>query len=290
MCLSFAICRRLLLTGERKVSETRENISDGKTIFPENFDLLHRGEELIREQTKKAIEVTNVLLRHFVAVEASLTVIDHFARSNGHMADDQLTIQRLVLRLFNSAAGAVESLMGGYYQNSVMLQRDLLEVSFLLDYFRSNRAHIAEWRRCDESERNKKFSAYKVRTNLDDRDGFTERKREAHYKLLCTLGAHASNQGFELLRPTPGGDAHGGPYFAERALDATAAELAKVSVGAATNFTPFFDAKSLADWETKLRFMEAQVDWFDYFFGAFNKEQLEQMRAVVERFKTAQRG
>jgi hypothetical protein len=77
-------------------------------------------------------------------------------------------------------AGAVQSLMAGYYQNSVMLQRDLLEVSFLLDYFCSNKTSIVEWRGCTESERNKKFGAYKVRTALDDRDGFTERKREEH--------------------------------------------------------------------------------------------------------------
>jgi hypothetical protein len=86
----------------------------------------------------------------------------------------------------------------------IMLQRDLLEVSFLLDYFGSNREHIAEWRACSESERNERFGAFRIRTTLDDRDGFTERKREEHYKLLCTLGAHASYPGFELLRPTRG--------------------------------------------------------------------------------------
>ena len=32
-----------------------------------------------------------------------------------------------------------------------MLQRDILEVAFLLDYFRSNEARIAEWRGCIES-------------------------------------------------------------------------------------------------------------------------------------------
>jgi hypothetical protein len=68
-----------------------------------------------------------------------------------------------------------------------MLERDLLEVTFLLDYFRTNEASIAEWRGCTESERNKKFGAYKVRTALDDRDGFTEQKREERYKRLCTL-------------------------------------------------------------------------------------------------------
>jgi hypothetical protein len=86
-----------------------------------------------------------------------MTLIDHFARGNAHTGHDELTVQSLGIRLFNSAAGAVQSLMAGYYQNSVMLHRDLLEVSFLLDYFHSNKERIAEWRQCTESERNKNF-------------------------------------------------------------------------------------------------------------------------------------
>jgi hypothetical protein len=100
-----------------------------------------------------------------------------------------------------------------------------LEVAFLLDYFRSNEASIAEWRGCTEKERNQKFSAFKVRTELDNRDGFTEKKRMQAYSTLCTLGAHASYTGFELLRPTACGDVDCGPYFANRALEATTAEL-----------------------------------------------------------------
>jgi hypothetical protein len=171
-----------------------------------------------------------------------MTLIDHFALS-AHTGDDELTVRLLGVRLFDVAAGAMQSLMDGYYQNSVMLQRDLLEVHFLLDYFKSNRERIAEWRGCTESERNKIFGAFKVRTALDDRDGFTERKREAHYKLLCSLGANASWQGFELLRPTSGGDANPGPFFAERGVEATVTELAKICLLAATSFGPFFKSK-----------------------------------------------
>jgi hypothetical protein len=254
-------------------------------VFPENFVLLHQGEEFIRGRTKGAIEASEVLLRHLAAVAESMTVIDHFARGYAHIGDDELTIKLLGFRLFNGAAGAVQNLMCGYYQNSVMLQRDLLEVSFLLDYFKSNKGRIAEWRGCRESERNKNFGAFKVRTALDDRDGFTERKREAHYKLLCTLGAHASWQGFELLRPIPGGGAHCGPFFAERALGHTVAELAKIGILAATNFISFFKAKSIVDQETKLRFMEAHFAWVEHFFGP--SEQLDQMRAAIARVKAA---
>ncbi len=157
-----------------------------------------------------------------------MTLLRHFSRDYPFNGEDELTVHLLGIRLFNSAAGAIQSLTSGYYQNCVMLQRDILEVAFLLDYFRSNEARIAEWRGCTESERNKKFGAYKVRTALDDRDGFKEQKREAAYKQLCTLGAHASYPGFRLLTPTTGGDAYCGPYFADGMLGVTVAELGRV--------------------------------------------------------------
>ena len=142
---------------------------------------------------------------------------------------------------FSTARRARSDLMAGYYQNAVMHLRDILEVSFLLDYFHTDKALVAAWKACSESERNRQFSAFRVRTTLDERDGFTEKKRMEHYQLLCNLGAHATFQGFELLRPFAGGDAHCGPYFADRALDATMPSWRKVAVGAAGNFTMFFD-------------------------------------------------
>ena len=189
------------------------------TSFPENFHSLHHHEEAIRGQTKEAIAASDALRRHFAVVEASMTLLRHFSRDYPFNGEDELTVHLLDIRLFNSAAGAIQSLTSGYYQNSVMLQRDLLEVAFLLDYFRSNEASVTEWRGCTEKDRNQKFSAFKVRTALDKRDGFTEKKRMEAYSTLCNLGAHASYQGFQLLTPTVGGEAHCGPYFANRVLE-----------------------------------------------------------------------
>jgi hypothetical protein len=105
-----------------------------------------------------------------------------------------------------------------------------------------------------------------------------------HYQLLCRLGAHASFQGFELIRPIARGDAHCGPYFADRALDATLSELAKVAVGATRNFTVFFDPRGLSELEIKLQFMESQSAWFEKFFRRpFDPGQLAAMRALVAR-------
>jgi hypothetical protein len=265
-------------------------MSEKLMVFSENFDLLHKGEEFIRSKSKEAIQKSDVLLLHLNMVAASTNLIDHFARAYSHQSEDQLVIQLLGIRLFNSTAGAVQGLMAGYYQNAVMQLRDILEVTFLLDYFRSDKTLISTWKGCSESDRNKQFSAFKVRTTLDERDGFTQKKRMEHYQLLCNLGAHASFQGFELLRPSAGGYAHCGPYFADRALDATLSEMAKIVVGAAGVFTMFFVPRGALDLETKLHFMEAQSEWFEKFFGRpLDVGQIGEMRELLERAKTAHR-
>ena len=83
------------------------------TLFPENFDLLHQHEEVIRGQTKEAIAASDTLRRHFAVIEASMTLLRHFALDYPYNGEDELTIHLLGIRLFNSAAGAVQSLMRG---------------------------------------------------------------------------------------------------------------------------------------------------------------------------------
>jgi hypothetical protein len=89
-----------------------------------------------------------------------------------------------------------------------------------------------------------------------------------------------------MLQPNAGGDAHCGPYFAERALNATACELAKITVCAAGAFTRFFSASSIMDYETKLHFIERQAAWFKAFVGSgLDYGQIDQMRALVAKAK-----
>ena len=255
-------------------------------IFPENFNLLHQGEEFLRGQSIEAIKASDMLLHHFEIVADSMDLIQYFAQQYRHRSEDQLVIQLLGIRLFNDCGTAINNMLAGYYQSSVMIQRDLLEVSFLLDYLKSNPMMIAEWKASAETERNKKFSAIEIRKFLDDRDGFKERKRAEHYRLLCSLGAHASYQGFQLLQPIAGGDAHCGPFFAETSLAPTLSELAKIAILGAGNFTLFFSPDSIADLEVKLRFMEKQSLWFDRFVGkAFDRGQIDQMRVLLARAK-----
>lgn len=48
----------------------------------------------------------------------------------------------------------------------------------------------------------------------------------------------------------------------------------------------FFSAESLADYETKVHFMEKQAAWFEAFVGrGFDLGQIDLMRALVARAK-----
>jgi hypothetical protein len=257
-------------------------------VFPENFDILHQSEEYLRRESLEAIQASDALLHHFDMVGDSLDLIQYFVEQVHDRSESQSIVELLGVRLFNGLASTAHAMLVGYYQNSMMQQRDLLEVSFLLEYFRYNKALVVEWKSCTESERIRKFGAFQVRKFLDDRDSFTERKRETHYKHLCCLGANASYQGLQMLQPIAEADARCGLYFTETALTTAAGELAKISVEAANNVTAHHSSESLADGEIKLRFLKQQSLWFERFVGpAFDRGLLDRMHPIPSGVRAA---
>ena len=227
------------------------------------------GEEVIRAQSKDAAQASETLLHHFNMVAESMNLLLHFSCSYQHRSEEQLIVQLLGIRLFNGSASAVHHMLAGYYQNSVMQQRDLLEVSFLLDYFRTDRALILEWKAANESQRNQKFGAFQVRTALDDRDGFTERKREKHYKLLCShRRARILSRAFRCSSQCP---------VATRIAVPTSPNAHSMrwrrswqrSLTWRPAISRCFSRRSRSvDRETKLHFMEKQATWFEAFYVA----------------------
>ena len=197
------------------------------SAFPENFDLLAGGEEKIRQLSKAAIEASADLSLHARMIERAMNMLDYIAQRRAHADEDELLLQMLAARLFNSGASSMKLLMGGYYQSTVMVMRDILETTFLLDYFHSNRDRIALWRACDEKKRNREFGAMKVRVALDDRDGYTERKRETAYNLLCQLGTHPTYAGFQMLQSKDSNLVNIGPFFDAKLLGIVLYELTK---------------------------------------------------------------
>jgi len=251
---------------------------------PQNLTRLHDGEESLRSKSIEAIEAFPDLLAHARLVESSMDLIDYFARQYPHADEDQLTIQCLGIRLFNGTASALKLLLSGYYQSSAFQQRDLLETIFLLDYLRSNRSEIPVWRAGDAKTHRDRFRPAKIRKALDDRDGFTERKRSKAYQLLCELASHPTPTGFRMLTPVAGGNAHCGPFFEHTAMSAVLSELAKHLVQAAEVFHLFFDPRNRADCETKVSFLEARGLWLEKFFGhPFDRRKVEELRAHLSK-------
>lgn len=113
--------------------------------------------------------------------------------------EDQMTLKYIGTRVFNTAMTAYHDALSGFYQNSFSIQRDLIEIQFLADYFRSNIQEIKEWREADNKTRYDNFSPGKLRQLLDTRDGFFEMKREERYKQFCEYAAHVTYPGFKLL-------------------------------------------------------------------------------------------
>lgn len=252
--------------------------------FPENFKRLHTGEEFVRGKSIEAIEGSEDLLAHAGLIEASMDLIDHFNRKHVARDDDTLTIQLLGIRLFNATASAMKLLLSGYYQTSALQQRDLLETIFLLGYFTTDMTLIAKWRASDERTRRKDFAPAAVRKALDQRDGFTERKRDKAYKLLCELAVHPTYAGFRMLTPIPGGNAHCGPFFEFTAFKAVYEELAKHALQAGVAFTRFFEAARHEDYVAKIHFMEVQGRWVERFYKQpFDQVKIDEMRALADK-------
>jgi hypothetical protein len=249
--------------------------------LPENFHLLHEAEETIRGQSLEAIKASEHLRMHAEMIEHTMSTLWYFIREHQSLSDDVRTIQLFGIRLFNATASVLKLLLSGYYQTSVLQQRDLLETIFLLDYFRMDQSLIAEWRDSTDGVRRKKFSPATVRKALDKRDGFTTGKRADAYKMFCELGAHPTYLGFHMLTQETGGDVYTGPFFHIKSLKAGLEELAKHLANAGGIFINLLPRQP-SDIPACLVFSETQGQWAERFLGRpFDRSQIDELREVA---------
>lgn len=149
-------------------------------------------------------------------IELALDVMLSSASLSQH-SDDGHTVAAIAARIFNTTAACLREALSGYVQTSLGLMRDLVETQTLLDYFSHEPSMIARWREVDEKARAKEFAPARMRTALDERDGFTERKREKDYRRFCEYGTHLTYNGLRLLAE-PDGTVTPGPRYREHDL------------------------------------------------------------------------
>lgn len=176
---------------------------------PPNLAQLHIGEEFLRSKAVEALSDDRLRL-HAEVVEHAMHVADSLRQFETDDEDLKL-IQVLAMRTFNAFGASFKLCLSGYYQNAALIMRDVLETTFLIALFRRDRALIPKWRTADIATRLKDFRPLKVRTTLDEQDGFTERKRGALYSFVRNspvmhrwrawpcLGQRAWKRGLEAL-------------------------------------------------------------------------------------------
>ena len=138
--------------------------------YPSNLIGLYKGETELTDKSPSLIEAYPKLNLHFEISERAMDILDVFRQVPAADKDVE-TLQSLGLRMFNSFATATKLMLSGYYQISALILRDLLQTTFLVEWFRTERSDILRW--LDDEIRQKHFRPGQVRKKLDDRDGVT---------------------------------------------------------------------------------------------------------------------
>ena len=169
--------------------------------LPENLEALYKKEENIRTDSILQVNANSSLKEHTEIVHDSLNLVHDFTVSYKNQNNDELIIQYLGTRLFNSIISSIKLLLTGHYQGSVVFQRDILEVGYLLDFFSIDQSKISDWKQSDKQQRFEKYRPKKIRDRLDNRDGLKKNNRNHKYQIMCEYAAHATYPGFKLVAP-----------------------------------------------------------------------------------------
>jgi hypothetical protein len=197
----------------------------------ENLRTLYEHEEKLRIDSLRLLSVDPESAELLFLVANSMGVIFGFSHDHVAKHENELIIQYMGIRLFNSAATSIKLALGGYPQNAFSHIRDIVEVAHLVDFFFTFPDRILEWKTSDKKARIKKFGPGKIRLALNQRDKETDDKRKEVFDALSEIATHVSYSGFVLVNNEGMGQL--GPFVDEKKLRAWLEEIALRLVPAA---------------------------------------------------------
>jgi hypothetical protein len=162
---------------------------------------------------------------HVSLVHKALNALHIALRQQPYEAGETLVVLSLCARSFNTTGAALKLGRSGFFQPAFAMVRDLLEIEFLADLFVRDREHLRRWISLDAKARKKEFQPVRVRTILDDLDGFKKQRRRQEYELLSKYAAHVDPDGFHII--SPGSSTLIGPFPSVDLMAALLQELAK---------------------------------------------------------------
>ena len=226
-------------------------------MMPPNLLGLYRQEEELRVKAVELVAADARYALHLCVIEEAMDLGD-MLRQFETVDEDLKLVQVLGMRLFNAFGACLKLTLSGYSQNAALIMRDILETVFLLDYFQGDRSLITQWRIADKRQRLEQFRPVKVRTALDERDGFTLKRRFVAYDLLSGLAGHPTMQSVHMMRPEIDGDAVVGPFMEPGILMAAVSELGRLALQAGEQLNLFFPENWLLGFESRLGFAKGK--------------------------------
>ena len=136
----------------------------------------HGHEEKLRQESMALVAADLELSRRLEMVQKAMALIFCYTIEYTSRSEDEATMQLLGIRLFNAAASGIKLALSGYYQTAFHQARDIMEIGYLLDYFRTSPEQRAVWKQSDRKTRRKLFDPVKIRIALDERDGDSTKK------------------------------------------------------------------------------------------------------------------
>ena len=238
-----------------------------KDIIPQNLQSLYFQEEQLREKALEIVGSTKNLQLHINIVERAMDLADMLRQFESE-DEDLKVIQVLGMRTFNAFGASLKLALSGYGQNAALIMRDLIETAFLLDLFQGDRALIEQWRLADKKARMRQFAPVKVRKALDERDGFTSKKRAEIYELFSELAGHPNVKSVWMMRPEKNGDAVIGPFIETTALEAVLSEMGRLAIQVGEMMNEFFPENWDRALPARVGFAEAKKNWLGTFYPA----------------------
>ena len=176
-----------------------------KPIIPTNLKLLWAEEDAVMGWSMQMMADPDrtYLLDHLELVETYMDCIGQLRQQSQH-GDYHWVFMGLFLRTFDAFGRCVRSALSGDYTTSAAMARDLLETQFLISYLQDDPERPEQWLRATKKELKETFSPWKIRVELDKRDGFKEQKRKASYDLLSVAASHPTPMSFQMKADSNG--------------------------------------------------------------------------------------
>ena len=217
---------------------------DAKTRqFPEGiafFDLVAKTEFLCSQETSNGLEGLGKKApechRRLGSLLSALyreSCCDYGCPGGDHFG------QRIAGRVVSHSLGSYRLLMSGYYDESFALTRNLGELANLFFLFWLHPDLVREWRAADKTTRGRKFSAVKVRLQLEE-GGDPVPIDQARYAGLCEVAVHIGPETNPQAHNPLGVPTLGG-CFQSAAFLATLNELAEATSVCAASLVPHLD-------------------------------------------------